>query len=76
MRHRIVIGFSCAVLSVAAPFATKAAGARVPFVLYRGYTIVVHGSIGRIMRLNFIVDTGAVPSIVDRRQGGTGILPV
>jgi predicted aspartyl protease len=37
------------------------------FKLYRGYAIVVHGSIGSIKNLNFLIDTGAVPSVLDRR---------
>jgi predicted aspartyl protease len=37
------------------------------FELYGGYTIVVRGSAGRLRNLNFIVDTGAVPSVVDQR---------
>ena len=39
----------------------------VPFKLYRGYVIVVRGSIGGLKNLNFLVDTGAVPSVVDAR---------
>src|SRR4051794_30344685 len=35
--------------------------------LYRGYTIVARGSIGNLKNLNFLIDTGAVPSILDRR---------
>jgi predicted aspartyl protease len=37
------------------------------FELYLGYTIVVKGSMGELQKLNFIIDTGAVPSIVDAR---------
>ena len=37
------------------------------FKLYGGYTIVVRGSAGRLRNLHFIVDTGAVPSVVDQR---------
>ena len=40
---------------------------KVPFKLYRGYVIVVRGSIGGLKNLNFLVDTGAVPSVVDAR---------
>lgn len=39
----------------------------VAFKLYRGYVIVVRGSIGGLKNLNFLVDTGAVPSVVDVR---------
>ncbi len=39
----------------------------VPFKLYRGYAIVVRGSIGNVKNLNFLIDTGAVPSVLDRR---------
>ncbi len=39
----------------------------VPFKLYRGYIIVVRGSMGGLRDLNFLVDTGAVPSVVDLR---------
>jgi predicted aspartyl protease len=39
----------------------------VPFKLYRGYAIMVRGSVGNLKNLNFLVDTGAVPSVLDRR---------
>ena len=39
----------------------------VPFRIYRGYAIVVRGSIGKLKNLNLLIDTGAVPSVVDRR---------
>ena len=37
------------------------------FKLYRGYLIVVSGSVGGLKNLNFIVDTSTSPSIIDRR---------
>ena len=36
------------------------------FKLYRGYAIVVRGSIENLKNLNFLVDTGAVPSVLDQ----------
>ena len=39
----------------------------VRFKLYRGYAIIVRGSIGNLKNLNFLVDTGAVPSVLDGR---------
>jgi hypothetical protein len=42
----------------------------VTFKLHREYVIVVHGSIDGITNLNFIVDTGAVPSVLDKRLAG------
>jgi len=36
------------------------------FKLYRGYLIVVTGSVGGFKNLHFIVDTSASPSIIDR----------
>ena len=35
--------------------------ATVPFDLYQGYFMVVHGSVGRLKNLNFFVDTGTTP---------------
>ena len=39
----------------------------VHFDLYRDYLIVVRGSAGPLKGLNFLLDTGASPAVIDRR---------
>ena len=60
---------------------TLASGAplpdEIPFKLVQGFGIVVQGGIGPLSHLNFLVDTGAVPSVLDEklatRIGATGV---
>jgi predicted aspartyl protease len=40
---------------------------KLPVRLYGGYLVVAEGAIGNIRKLNFLVDTGACPSIVDQK---------
>jgi hypothetical protein len=40
---------------------------RFPIRVYWGYLVVVEGSIGNLHRLNFEVDTGAYPTIIDQK---------
>jgi aspartyl protease len=40
---------------------------KVPIRLYWGYVVIVEGSIGNLHKLNFQVDTGAYPSVLDQK---------
>jgi len=40
---------------------------KLPVRLYGGYLVIVEGTIGNIHKLNFLVDTGACPSVVDHK---------
>jgi predicted aspartyl protease len=40
---------------------------KLPFHLSWGYLVIVQGHIGNVQKLNFLVDTGAYPSVVDER---------
>jgi len=40
---------------------------KIPIRLYWGYLVIVEGSIGNVQKLNFLVDTGAYPSVIDQK---------
>jgi hypothetical protein len=40
---------------------------KVPVRLHWGYAVIVEGSIGNMRNLDFLVDTGAYPSVVDQK---------
>lgn len=61
------LGFVAVSLLVSTGVSATEPGQEIPFKLYRGYTIVTQGSVGRLHKLNFLIDTGAVPSVIDRR---------
>lgn len=58
----IVLGIASAALG-----RSHSSGDEVAFRLYHNYLIVVHGALGPLNNLNFVIDTGTNPSIVDRR---------
>jgi len=47
--------------------AVSLGGDEIPFETYRDYLIVVQGSLGGAQRLNFVIDTGTDPSVIDSR---------
>lgn len=64
MRRRVLVILAVFLLLPRLVVSAEATG-EVPFKLYRGYVIVVRGSIGNLKNLRFIIDTGAAPSVVD-----------
>jgi predicted aspartyl protease len=64
--RKVILIMTVAMLSV-----TLARGARIPgeipFKLAQGFGIVVQGGIGPLTNLNFLVDTGAVPSVLNEK---------
>jgi hypothetical protein len=40
---------------------------KVPIRIYWGYMVIVEGSAGNLEKLNFLVDTGAYPSVIDQK---------
>jgi Aspartyl protease len=74
--RKVILIMTVAMLSV-----TLARGARIPgeipFKLAQGFGIVVQGGIGPLTNLNFLVDTGAVPSVLSEKVaahiGVTGV---
>jgi predicted aspartyl protease len=40
---------------------------RIPFRLYKNYLIVAQGSLGKLKKRNFLIDTGANPTVLDEQ---------
>jgi predicted aspartyl protease len=54
-------------LSVTPKVRASEARSALPIKVYCGYTVVAQGSIGKLQQLNFIIDTGAFPAVIDTR---------
>lgn len=48
-------------------FAVEEPTTEIPFKLSQDYLIVAQGSIGGLEKLNFMIDSGAIPSMIDQR---------
>ena len=59
-------GFALCVVLALVP-AARGSPKEIPFKLVRNFAIVVQGGIGPLSNLNFMLDTGAVPSVISER---------
>lgn len=64
-RNRFLL-FALLLASAVAAFA-ESSSETMPFRLYRGYLVVVHGSAGPFKDLNLLLDTGTNPTMLDLR---------
>jgi hypothetical protein len=73
--HRVLIVTAAMLVANSAP--GESVRGELPFKLAQGFGIVVRGGIGPLNNLNFLVDTGAVPSVLSERVasriGVTGV---
>ena len=67
MRVRCLAVLLVCVQAVLASHSPASSSLSVPFKFYRGYQIVVKGSIGELEDLNFLIDTGAYPTVLNLR---------
>ena len=64
--HKVGLTLSAVVLATALAYGTQGPD-EIPFKLVRDFAIVVQGGIGQLNNLNFLIDTGAVPSVISEK---------
>jgi hypothetical protein len=65
-KQYFLVALTSLLLSVVS-FAVEEPTTEIPFKLSQNYLIVTQGSIGPLENLNFIIDSGAIPSMIDQR---------
>lgn len=66
LRQYFLVALTVPLLSVMC-FAVEEPTTEIPFKLSQNYLIVAQGSIGGLEKLNFMIDSGAIPSMIDQR---------
>jgi hypothetical protein len=69
-QSHVNLGWSQAAVSNPTTPGTKSlaqGSVKVPIRIYWGYMVIVEGSAGNLEKLNFLVDTGAYPSVIDQK---------
>jgi predicted aspartyl protease len=62
-----LLGMFAAAQTQPVPSVASRSQQEVRFKLYKGFAVVVRGSIGEVRNLNFLIDTGSSPTVIDRR---------
>jgi predicted aspartyl protease len=70
-RHIFVLCLLVAFLAAMASGQTTPYEYVVPVKVFRGYVIVLQGAVGPLTERNLVIDTGAYPSVIDRKLAKT-----
>ncbi len=65
--QRLLLGTLLALVGFAGRVSAAGELKEISFQLYEGFAIIAQGEIGELHKLNFLIDTGAVPSVLNRR---------
>ena len=65
--HKALLIMTVALMSATLARGSSGIPGEIPFRLVQGFGIVVQGGIGQLTNLNFLVDTGAVPSVLSEK---------